>query len=1196
MSFILLLTNLVIVCFARPYVLNEKIGRVAYFSNQTQYSYSNFNMKGGNIDLLEYDVDFKDNYHSLDDEMDVEDITCDNSSLTIKTTSREIEKWGSEFYVSGTTMWNLTKIEYVGMENLLHAYKLATKEAKVEELFKTAKINYVPSKQQIESKKVSLEKEFSINKPSASTPKTNSNKQIHKQNGPNNKKANSNLSPKLMKNALKGASQIQITSPQTGNYYYTTFVQEEWQDKTLTSINVILRSNWYGLATTYSITDSFNGYDHNYTYYFDLPTNLKSAPTYYIQIEVEYSGTTTSSIIAESSWFNINVDPEVVITSPVGGDIIETSFDVTWITSTDYDSDDMIVWFMRETPWESAEVIDSIVVDTAVITTNKVTFDLPSDITSGSNYYIQITYANSTTFWQAEYSNRFIVYVDDNYELPVQITSPTFDTKLEIGDTFRIQWVNTEEMETEYLNVYIYQDIYGIDPLHYKQENVRIVSGYVPITIPSTFPVGSDYYVYLTYNCDGSNCDGVESERFSVNKPNELIKYNSITIDGLDLTLNVTMFYSVSSFYFTIKEDYPNLVVNDPVLVKRDIGTLPVGANQILYFTLPRRSAYKLYFTLTASCQLDDYVCRYNEHSERFDAPYNYTDSNWNYNSATGNAIGDKSFFNYNCITCSTSSPYTLEKTFCESCSGVPGGDILFSAKCENCYAVNTFSLSQLAFDYDLSGVLQTYANFEGHSKLNTNFYSKIEGVISESFDNSYIITSNLDYSFSVGPLDVVVELNFDVIFKIVYDFQGLGELSVSFSQEYDYSVIAEYPSISGDYVSATFSVSEPQNTFEFGANSAVTVDFVVGLEPEVVCDFFTISASVYPILSNYIQAGTKLLSADEYSDYPHFGYATSSLLVKLGLEATYNTISFADTVTKDYTMYENSNFISSPLFEVPSTSSAGKTQTILIDPLYKNMDYADTIFVGFVKELASILQEENSGVNDIQLYDIALEQQSSGSTQNDYALYDLTAMVEVTDNSLEKIFDSIEKQDSYIFSSLHPFAMKMKSYIGTCQIENCVSCGRNYVYCSQCSDSTIFDGEKCYDPNAVSSSSEEVIESSSTPEESSSSTIIESSSTPAESSSSITIESSSIPEESSSSITIESSSIPEESSSSITIESSSTPEESSSSITESSHETTSENSSETISVSSDSEMDDANNGSSFTTVLAFLIAIFMMA
>ncbi|KAL7722957.1 Uncharacterized protein QTN25_000543 [Entamoeba marina] len=544
-----LITCLFALCYARPAMPKEKLGKVTYSNNQTKYSFSNKHSKGGDVDLLEYDVDFKDNFHSLDHEMTVEDVFCKETSLEVKTTTRDIEQWGDEFYVVGTVMWNCKKsfknkvkrIRYRGMEESLYKYELEIEEIKMEELFKTASINYVPSNQNTEPKKVDIDKELIFKQKQQSSKQNIQPFKIKKQQEQLSEDSRVNIAESNQLNhniihfrtALKGASGITITSPEKDSIYFTDDIitfnctfDSTWDGYDITNVIVYIRNSATNLGH-YELFDHFKSIDVPFYAYLLVP-DYDPSEYYYLRVEVEYSGGWSSTATEDSDYIKFNVEPPIVITSPEAGEIIDftqiSSLYVSWKCSSTFTYDDMQIWLMQDIPFSK----DKTIVEGGVVDYSKGyhTFSLPSNIVSGSNYYIQITYDyTASLFYQSEYSERFTIYADSSYSLPVQLTSPTFSTDLEEGDYLSIEWTNTEEMNNEFLNIMVYQNVVGLDPKRYEVENVPISNGKYSVRIDDSFPQGSNYYVYLTYNCIDyyvfETCDSQESERFSIRSPNK---------------------------------------------------------------------------------------------------------------------------------------------------------------------------------------------------------------------------------------------------------------------------------------------------------------------------------------------------------------------------------------------------------------------------------------------------------------------------------------------------------------------------------------------------------------------------------------------------------------------------------------------------------------------------------------------------
>ena len=147
---------LIISTLSRPIKTEKGIGYVDGKPNQHRYIYNSETLKQSrnkqNNDHIRYnyDVEFVDNFHSLDSDEMIEKIECTNDQLVIYSVSKDIEKWNNGDVMTGSEMWecqySLTRkivdIQFDGMEKELYKFVVSTENIEMNALFKKAKVKY----------------------------------------------------------------------------------------------------------------------------------------------------------------------------------------------------------------------------------------------------------------------------------------------------------------------------------------------------------------------------------------------------------------------------------------------------------------------------------------------------------------------------------------------------------------------------------------------------------------------------------------------------------------------------------------------------------------------------------------------------------------------------------------------------------------------------------------------------------------------------------------------------------------------------------------------------------------------------------------------------------------------------------------------------------------------------------------------
>ncbi|KAL7715442.1 hypothetical protein QTN25_007063 [Entamoeba marina] len=331
----------------------------------------------------------------------------------------------------------------------------------------------------------------------------------------------------------------------------------------------------------------------------------------------------------------------------------------------------------------------------------------------------------------------------------------------------------------------------------------------------------------------------------------------------------------------------------------------------------------------------------------------------FNYDPATNSAEKEFPLFEFSCSNCSdTANLNPVKIAFCKTCDSLPNSDITITSVCEDCFVKNTYKVSNLVFESDLIGVIQSRINLVGKTVFNAKLVNVFEGSINDEFVYKQALPSNTGISIGIGPLKIEIGLLFKLVFTAEYKFEGLAELTLGYHQEFNYTLTARYPSNCGN-VYIDIDATEPIRTIDFGVSGNLTLGFGMGLEAGLSCSFVSTYVNFVPKLSSLIYGQTKVMPADKYSDYPHYGYVDTTFLLDLTLGAGFSLLGYSKEFTYEKNLKTKPDFLNFPLFELTSVGTVPPTQTILIDESFMNeIAGYDVVFYAFNKELADIIKK----------------------------------------------------------------------------------------------------------------------------------------------------------------------------------------------------------------------------------------------
>ena len=115
--FLLLLVSLI---ESRPLRRKQAEGEIRNYGNQKKFTYDNTGLKRSsrNSPMIKYDIELVDEFHSLDEFMDIDKVECQEDDLIIYTCTTTIENWNIDDIIFGSDMWGCGENIYRKMTSL----------------------------------------------------------------------------------------------------------------------------------------------------------------------------------------------------------------------------------------------------------------------------------------------------------------------------------------------------------------------------------------------------------------------------------------------------------------------------------------------------------------------------------------------------------------------------------------------------------------------------------------------------------------------------------------------------------------------------------------------------------------------------------------------------------------------------------------------------------------------------------------------------------------------------------------------------------------------------------------------------------------------------------------------------------------------------------------------------------------------
>jgi len=351
---------------------------------------------------------------------------------------------------------------------------------------------------------------------------------------------------------------------------------------------------------------------------FPVTSSWASSPWYYACI---CSSTPCATCDDYSSYFKVNTNPQLIITSPVGGHIFSTTdnqgLSVSWEVPNPLNSQLQVTLYIENAAQPDSVICNFQNVDPATYTSALCTPTTP--FLASSRYYWYIQWTNCRrAIWDITSSGPLFC---DNAQQSQFFT--VRDSRAAVGPTFNFQPGTYNQMtfqpgwtwppaDTSTYNVRLKAVSYGYD----AEVKAQTGQGSSSMTLP-TLTLGQSYYLIITWGCSSLYgiaefaCSTRSSPRFSIANAQPF----AAPLLPADLTF---------PFSLTADWTWPNGVPTTPVYLDLR-ATRPVpgfyesvslassaalpGSTTTYSFQISSGDPAPLYFQLSYNCRIGRYFC-----------------------------------------------------------------------------------------------------------------------------------------------------------------------------------------------------------------------------------------------------------------------------------------------------------------------------------------------------------------------------------------------------------------------------------------------------------------------------------------------------------------------------------------------------------------------------------------------------------
>ncbi|ELP90920.1 hypothetical protein EIN_361330 [Entamoeba invadens IP1] len=520
----------------------------------------------------------------------------------------------------------------------------------------------------------------------------------------------------------------------------------------------------------------------------------------YISMEVKCNNVFYTYYLSE--FFTYNYSPQLVVTSPLSGQIFRSNetVNVMWEASDD---------FIKNYPIINLRVFEcGSVFCTKTITQNfinlkveskfkKFSFKADDYIFRDANMILQLDYNCNFAFYSwcdFAQSPVFSVMSDATNKDQVVMTEPEIGLNLISGNTLCVGWDFQEKLEDQTVTIELKKDVWGLDPSYYTGTIDLYAKGGC-FTIPDV--AGStEFYTQLKYNCGVFFCKTIVSNYFAINSERK-IKFESFYHDIMKKKYYITFAMQklvTGKFSVLVKQKYPNFLLVQPELVGGQFygPEYVVGQRYNVTFETEDQSFFKLYVLIKYDCSFGKFYCK-NERSKLYSSELVYRAA-WNDPTVEDKYQVSKTFVDFNCKnTVGYSDPLSIViQELCKLSNKVFAVTAGFKITCEDCFVIAEYKLKDFEFDISFSGISKFTAEVDVDTKIGFNTISKFWVSLRryqelQIFDLKQIGLPSFQfqigsYTMSIGPL-------LNVYFVFDFDLTLLAQMSTNYTVNYVFSL-----------------------------------------------------------------------------------------------------------------------------------------------------------------------------------------------------------------------------------------------------------------------------------------------------------------------------------------------------------------------------------------------------------------------
>ena len=807
---------------------------------------------------LSYVADVGKDVHSLDLEESIEAVECGFNTLTLRVVSEAaLESWGSEFYVTGGAEWGcdesvilrrVNKVEWLGKDGAgLSVARLRTTQAQYADLFEQAHISFkqlvpkshdevrglLPDKRSVIEYKPKIptleagEMEYYDAYPMLPEKAAEANGFVSYSLGNSNPRVTI-VSPieydVLSDNNLVGFTWSYSGGVAEDDYWEVTVSSGKGSEERIVYQKEVRNSSARNLVDTFHSTESGKDFQ--------------------AQVALRKKDGTSVSFGSRGPYY-VNMSPELVISSPKTTDSFQSGSEI--VIEWDYDDQAMA---NQKVELHLCAYNDG----GDVSCTKKANVDI-----SGKSHTYKCDKkmnANGMYFWRIKYKDGytngkiFSYRHTDDVKENLYIVSPTPDNSYKSGESVNLTWDHRgfdddATVTIELCKEQLFDKCYKKHP-----EGVKATAGGAYFALPAGLPDSTKFYFKITYTRNEEKKQvkkHAESKRFAINHNAEFIftspKWNDVVEPG-----DVSVTWEAKG---PQKDVQVSLYKRVPIGFDPKVATAVVSSDAGKHtFSVGKGSYLVVYFSIKYDCKVfGKYFC-----SEEVTPTFIIPDRNqaaWNYDFKNKAAIANPyPIYSYSCETCANKST-DVEKKVCDFCKKWDVKSEL-DITCKNCYARADYVVYDLDLRINVGKIVSCTLKADGDVVVELGGVSgrfNMEFQASREFD---LVNIPQEVAFSVGPIPVKMDINFDAKFTFAPRFSTAIDFNANFSKNISFRAGIDYGATThndGVYVKIAKGNESIPSSLEIAGSGNVSAD--VGVKATVTVTLYKIcslSVTLHPV------------------------------------------------------------------------------------------------------------------------------------------------------------------------------------------------------------------------------------------------------------------------------------------------------------------------------------------------------------